>query len=199
MRSDWSPAALFLMAAKAARGSSLGDREYSKMMHDMIGTAIDYRMKFDHNELLELSHRLDFFTSVGVFRTISEGYYTHACWNESSYATAYQVATDLAPWKCPKVFRPTDRYSGVEGIPGLTPAYREKRISGGGNTAIRVATKSCKPKVASGIFVELPGEETLFRCTAVASDKIRFVPDQPDKSARKRLVFTRDQWVEMFP
>lgn len=198
MATPWSPAAQFLLAAKQARGSSLGDREYIRLMHDLLEMAIQYRMKFDHKELLKLADLIDFHTNVGVFRLLNSHSYAKACWYESSYAIAYQVACELDPWKVPLVYAERGfQFRPIEGIPGLSDTGIPDQINVNGKMA-RIQTKSCKPKVAEGLFIELPKEKTLFRCTAVDSDLIRFVPNEPELSKRKRLSFTRDDWAQMF-
>jgi len=199
MTRPWSPAAQFLLSAKEARGSSLGDREYIRLMHDLLEMSIQYRMKFDHHELLELSRLLDFHTNVGVFRLICSHAYAQACWYESSYAIAYQVACGMNPWKIPKLYAEGFQYREIEGIPGIAPVYGHKRVFKGSNTLMRLQTKSCKPKVAVGLYVELPDEASLFRCTVAEKDRIRFVPNEPDKSSRKRLEFSRTEWAQMYP
>lgn len=198
----WSPAAQFLLAAKAARASSLGDREYAKFLHDVLMIAIRTRMKFDHHELDALNREMYFSRSVGVFNLDNERHYSLACWYESSFAIAYQVSHNLSPWKCPQVFaddyRMGDLGGYIEGIPGHSSCCGLPEGCGR-DFAMRNQTKSCKPKVAPGLYVRLPEEQTLFRCTAIGADVIRLVPHQPEKSVRKRLSFTREQWAQMFP
>jgi len=201
----WSPAAAFLLAADNAC-STRNKGNYTAMMHAALKLAIDHRMDFlDHSMnareakqmAIDLRSVLDFHSSSGVFRTFESSYYSRAVWAESSYARLYQVAENLSPWKCAEVYA-DKRWGTIATGPGHDLCrYNQGLFAGQQSFYVRRQTKGCKPKVAVGLYIELPGELTLFRCTAITSESIRFVPRFPDQSERKRLIFTRDQWNEL--
>jgi hypothetical protein len=93
----------FLNAAYDAMPASLNEGERVSCMDQCLKVAIDGRFQFDKQDAEKLK-RLGITTSAGVFRPLSESFYTQACLAGGTYARMWEVEHGVKPWVADEVF-----------------------------------------------------------------------------------------------
>jgi hypothetical protein len=148
-----SPALLFLSAAHNAMPRTIGDRQRSAVMNELLGTAIDCRMQFDPGDASALN-RLSISTSVGVFRPLDQHHYNRACKVGGTYPRMWEKHTGMEPWIAAGAL--TDDRSIVH----------DRRVAPG--TMVLIRGEDSDPMLPRF------GEYQVWRCTSMDAGVLRF-------------------------
>jgi hypothetical protein len=190
-----SPAIAFLIAARDAMPSTLGDRVRIQAMGEAMSIAVRCRFKFNKDDGQALANgRFGIETSVGVFRPLDESYYAEACSHGGTYARMWESWTETKPWMAPRVLsRPT--YRG-----GATEVLADNRVAPG--LGILIASPPTQDDEAG---LARAGGDQVWWCTSLGKDEIVICryryqdgmayPFQRDGAPARRMKLTRAQWA----
>jgi len=185
---ELSPAMNFIYAGLKAMPRTLGDREGSAIVSDLMSLAIRARMQFKTSDG-ELLDKEGFNSCVGVFRPMDERYYTEACVNGGTYARMWESFYGRKPWTAPEVLFRSQNFreaSSNRVAPGL---------------CVLLAADSAKPDGLCKI-----ADKELWWCTSFAEEHIilcRYAPSKMDGWLNqygnagkpvKRRKFSREEW-----
>lgn len=92
-----SPALRFLTAAFSAMPATLGDRERSAAMNDVMHIALRCRMAFSPDDAIHLQ-QLSLRSCVGVFDALDPMFYAVACKAGGTYPRMWEKAKAIRPW-----------------------------------------------------------------------------------------------------
>lgn len=102
----------FMRAAHAGIGKSVGDRDRSAAMNDLLDTAIRMKMQFDLGDCASLA-RLGIRTCVGVFDPMDMSFYRRACVSGGTYAKMWEAAHGAKPFKAVRAGEKSALQSGL--------------------------------------------------------------------------------------
>ena len=194
-RSDQpSPALTLLDAAATAMPRTLGDRVRIAAMGEVMRIAIDCRMMFGRGEASSL-RRFDAHTCVGIFRALDEHWYSRACRRGGTYSAMWEAHHGHEPWIAPDVFVGQ----------AIHDQARNNRVAPG-IALLLPSTDDDDPDVP-----RLGSRFEVWWCTSFdrAADTItlcryrltaeRRHPLTREGLPRRRCVFSRGSWAELFP
>lgn len=185
-----SPAVKFLSAAIDAMPKTLGDRERSGTLNDLMAIAIKTRMEFNRDDHIVLSaSRFRMRTCVGVFMPLADHWYYRACVAGGTYARMWEESQGMKPWKAAEAF--TDG--------GIREPRKNQRMAPGLGLTLPSDDKADKD-------LQYTSQGTVWWCTSVSNEQLvlcayaggaSLYGRRPEGNPKRRRTFTRQQWAEL--
>lgn len=88
----------FMLAAHEGIAKSVGDRERSAALNELLMSAVRLKMGFSPDDMPRLA-ALGMRTCVGVFRPADERFYAQGCISGGTYARMWEKAAGVKPFK----------------------------------------------------------------------------------------------------
>lgn len=190
IQSKLSPALSFLSAAVDALPKTLGDRDRSGILNDLMSIAINSRMEFNRDDHVVLGEsRYKMKTCVGVFAPLADHWYFHACVAGGTYARMWEEFMGMKPWKAVEAFTNGD----------IRNARKNQRMAPGLGLTLPTDDKADKD-------LQYTSQGTVWWCTSISDEKLilcaytggaSLYGRRPEANPKRRRTVTRLEWAEL--
>lgn len=108
----------FMSAAASGIGKSVGDRDRSAALNELLMMAVRMKMAFSPEDSIRLA-AFGMHTCVGVFRPNDEKFYAQACVSGGTFARMWEKASGVKPFKAALGGEAGEMQAGVRVATGL--------------------------------------------------------------------------------